>query len=200
MRIRPDRRLRLGSPLAIASVCGVAYLVLVGAGPGSHAQKGSRGPISAQTVVADRAARVYGVPTGNSRVGTIYDYDACAVANGKAQPLARSARIGVCLARPVANECRLVRELHLSRATVGVIVERHGVDTVDSTLTVRDLAGAHVLHTMQTSTIIGYGDSLITYVLAASGSIAWATVTTSPNVHPHATIHRAIGQTVRTLD
>lgn len=53
-------------------------------------------------------------------------------------------------------------------------------------------------------TVVGYGTSLITYVLAPPGDIAWSTVTTSAGRHGAflhvGTIHRVIGQTVTTLD
>jgi hypothetical protein len=98
----------------------------------------------------------------------------------------------------------LVRRIRLKGAMVGFIVEDHGLDTVDGTLTVRDLAAGRVLHTVQADTVVGYGDTLITYVLAPSGDLAWATVTTSAGAHGSfrrtGTIHSVIGQIVSTLD
>jgi hypothetical protein len=114
----------------------------------------------------------------------------------RARPAASPVRVFSC----VASECTLVRAIRLRGAKVGVIVDRHGVDTLSSTLTVRDLAGAHVLHTVHPNSAIGYGDSLITYVLAPSGNVAWATETTSPKFGRHGTIHRAIGHSLSTLD
>ncbi|MBV9603735.1 MAG: hypothetical protein JO027_01440, partial [Solirubrobacterales bacterium] len=100
--------------------------------------------------------------------------------------------------------CRLIEVIRLVGADVGFIVEHHGLDTVDGTLTVRDLADDRGLHTVQAHTVIGYGERLITYVIAPSGNIAWATDTTSPgpqgNFRHIGTIRRAIGQTVTTLD
>lgn len=204
MRIRPDRMRSLGSSLAIAALCGVAYLLSVPAALGSHGRKASCGPISAETVVADRAARVYRVITGHDPAGTLHSYYGCTVGHAESQFLARSAFSGIRLYSCVVRECRLVRAIRLAGAAVGVIVERHDTDTVSATLTVRDLAAGHVLHTVQVDTVVGYGDNLITYVLARSGNIAWATETTSPG--PHGTFHRtgtiygAIGHTVSTLD
>jgi hypothetical protein len=98
-------------------------------------------------------------------------------------------------------------------AMVGVIVELYGLDSVDGTLTVRGLVDGHVLHTVQTYAVVGAGtliggDLLITYVLAPSGNIAWATVCKAQHLcgpdrqRPTSvgTIHRAIGQMVSTLD
>ncbi len=204
MRIRPCCGRSLGSSLAIAALCAAAYLVLFPAASGSRGQKASCGPTGAATVVADRAARVYRVTTGHDPLGTLGSYYGCTVGHAKSQLLARSAFSGIRLYSCVVSQCRLVRAIRLVGATVGVIVERHGTDTVNTTLTVRDLAGGHVLHTVQADTVVGYGESLITYVLARSGNIAWATVTTSPG--PHGTSHRkgtmysAIGRTVSTLD
>lgn len=200
MRIRPGRILNLRSSLAIAALCSAAYVVLFVAAPTSHGQKASCGPTSAQTVVTDSAARIYRVPTGHSPLGTLYNYYGCTVGNAKSELLARSAFSGIRLYSCVRRECRLVRAIRLRGAMVGVIVERHDTDTVSTTLTVRDLADGHVLHTVQADTVIGYGDSLITYVLAPSGNVAWATETTSPDFGPHGTIHRVIGHTVTTLD
>lgn len=200
MRVRPGRILNLRSSPAIAVLCGTAYVVLFVAAPGSHGQKASCGPTSAQTVMADTAARIYRVPTGHSPLGTLYKYYGCTVGNAKSKLLTTSALSRVRVFSCVASECGSVRAIRLRGAKVGVIVDRHGVDTGSSTLTVRDLAGGHVLHTVQTNRVIGYGDSLITYVLAPSGNVAWATETTSPDFGPHGTIHRAIGHTVTTLD
>jgi hypothetical protein len=49
--------------------------------------------------------------------------------------------------------------------------------------------------------VVGYGDGLVTYVLAPSGNIAWAT-TTSVGFGPRVkvVISRAIGRTTTTLD
>jgi len=200
VRIRSDRIRSLGSSLAIVALCGAAYLLSFAAASGSHGQKASCGPISAETVVADRAARVYRVITGHDPAGTLHSYYGCTVGHAESQLLARSAFSGIRLYSCVVRECRLVRAIRLVGATVGVIVERHDTDTVSTTLTVRDLAGGHVLHTVQADTVVGYGDSLITYVLARSGNVAWATETTSPDFRPHGTIHRVIGHTVATLD
>jgi hypothetical protein len=87
---------------------------------------------------------------------------------------------------------------------VGVIVEFHGLDTIDSTLKVLNMVTGRVLHTFHGNIVVGYGDSFVTYVLAPSGNVAWATVTTSNG--PHRTfahiwsIRLAIGDTVSTLD
>jgi hypothetical protein len=160
--------------------------------------------------VADRAARIYRVPTGHDGLSTLYNYDGCTVGNAKSQLLARSAFSGVRLYGCAGTGCRLVRAIRLVGATVGVIVEHHGLDSVSTTLTVRDLAGGHVLHTVQTYSllVIGVGERLITYVLAPSGNIAWATVCQGQDAcgpHPQrptsvGTVHRAIGHTVSTLD
>jgi hypothetical protein len=201
VRIRLGRILSVGSSLAIAALCGVAYVVLFPADSGSHGRKASCGPIGAQTVVADSAARIYRVPTGHDPLGTLYNYDGCTVGNAKSRLLARSAFNGVRIYGCVVSECRLVRAIRLVGATVGVIVDVHGVDTVTGSLTVRDLAGGRALHKVQTYwQVPGYGDRLITYVLAPSGNIAWATETRWSNFRHHWTIHRAIGHTVSTLD
>lgn len=204
MRIRFDRKRSLGSSLAIAALSVAAYLVLFPAASDSHGQKASCGPTGSETVVVDRAARVYRVTTGHDPFGTLHSYYGCAVGHAKSQLLARSAFRGIRLYSCVVSECRLVRAIRLVGATVGVIVERHGTDTVNTTLTVRDLAAGHVLHTVQAHTVVGYGDSLITYVLARSGNIAWATVTTSPGPHGalqrNGAIYSAVGHTVSTLD
>jgi hypothetical protein len=147
VRISPGRMLSVGSSLAIAALCGAAYVVLFPAASGSHGENASCGPIGAQTVVADSAARIYRVPTAHDPRGTLYNYDGCTVGNAKSQLLARSAFSGVPIYSCVATDCRLVRAIRLVGATVGVIVDVHGVDMVSGTLTVRDLAGGRVLHT-----------------------------------------------------
>jgi hypothetical protein len=194
----------LGALLAIAVLCAGAYVVLFPGASGGHGQRSSCGPIGAQTVVSDRAARVYRVITRHDPAGTLHSYYGCTVGNGKSHLLVRSAFSGIRLYSCVVSECRLVRAIRLVGTTVGVMVERHGTDTVSTTLTVRDLAAGHVLHTVQADTVVGYGASLITYVLTPSGNIAWATVTTSPGphgtFHRAGTIHSAIGQTMSTLD
>ncbi len=195
---------RRGSLLAIAALSAGACVVLFPGASGGHGQSSSCGPISTQTVVTDRAARVYRITTRTDPAGTLHSYYGCTVGNGKSHLLVRNAFNGVRLYGCVVSECRLVRAIRLVGTTVGVIVERHGTDTVSTTLTVRDLAAGHVLHIVEADTVVGYGDSLITYVLAPSGNIAWATVTTSSG--PHGTFHRtgtihcAIGQTMSTLD
>jgi hypothetical protein len=201
VRADPGRMLSLGSSLAIAALCGAAYVVLFPAASGSYGGTASCGPTSAQTVVMDSAARIYRVPIGHDPLGTLYNYDGCTVGNAKSQLLARSAFSGVPIYGCVVSECRLVRAIRLVGATVGVIVDVHGVDTVSGTLTVRDLAGGRVLHTVQTYwQVPDYGDRLITYVLAPSGNIAWATETRWSNFRHHWTIHRAIRHMVSTLD
>lgn len=158
------------------------------------------------TVVADRAARVYRVMTGRGQLGSLYDYHGCTPGKAKPQLLARSVSSlpGVRVYGCGGRGCRLIRAIRLKGATVGAIVEYHGLDNVESTLTVRDLFGDRVLHRVDAATVVGYGTSLITYVLAPSGDIAWSIVTTSAGrrgafLHV-GTIHRVIGQTVTTLD
>jgi hypothetical protein len=204
VRIRPNRIRSLGASLAVAALCAAAYLIFFAPASGSHGQQAPCGPISAETVVADRAARVYRVTTGHDPAGTLHSYYGCTVGHAEPQLLARNAFIGIRLYSCVVSECRLVRAIRLVGATVGVVIERHGTDTVSTTLTVRDLAGAYVLRRVLADTVVGYGDSLIIYVLAQSGNIAWATETTSPGpygiLHRTGTIHRAVGRAISTLD
>jgi hypothetical protein len=87
---------------------------------------------------------------------------------------------------------------------VGVIFEFHGLDSIDSKLTVLGVVSGRVLHTFHAYSAVGYGDRFVTYVLARSGNTAWATVTTSSGPHGNFvhtwTIRVAIGTTVSTLD
>ncbi len=153
-------------------------------------------PTGARTVVADRVARIYRVPTGIGLLGTLYNYYGCTVANAESLLLASASALpGFRVYGCVASECVFVRAIRLRGAKVGVIVERHGVDTGSSTLTVRDLAGGHVLHTVAVSYMVPrLLDSLVTYVLAPSGNVAWATER-SPDFGADGTvtIHRVIG-------
>ena len=154
--------LRPGSSLALAAFCGVACVALFAGPSGGHGRKGSCGPISAQTEVADSAARVYRVPTGHGARGRLYNYYGCAVGNAKPRVLARSASalVGVRIFGCPGGGCRLVRALRLVGAMVGVIVELHGLDSVDGTLTVRGLVDGQVLHTVHTYAVVG-ADTLI---------------------------------------
>jgi hypothetical protein len=106
-----------------------------------------------------------------------------------------------------------VRAIRLLGATVGVIVEHHGLDSIDSTLTVRRVVGARVLHRVPAYAVIGAntligGELLITYVLAPSGDMAWTTVCKEQIQCGHergrptsvGTVHRAIGHDVSALD
>ncbi|HEY6398400.1 MAG TPA: hypothetical protein VIX82_13200, partial [Solirubrobacteraceae bacterium] len=177
-------RVRILNPrvlLALAALCGAAYVVLFVVAPGSQAEKAACGPAGAQTVVADRAARIYRVPTGHNPLGTLYNYFGCTARGGKPQLLASTT--------PMSR----VREIKLSGAVVGFIVDEHGVDTGSSTLTVRNLTSGGVLHTASVSYMVPrLFDSLVTYVLSASGNLAWATER-NPNFGPYGevTIHRA---------
>jgi hypothetical protein len=98
-------------------------------------------------------------------------------------------------------------------ATVGVIVEHHGLDSIDTALTVRGLGSGDVLHTVQAYAVVGAdtliaGNLLVSYVLAPSGNIAWSTVCKGEDACPPVrhrpssvgAIHRAIGPMVSTLD
>ena len=169
---------------------------------GGHASNAPCGPARAQTVVADRVARVYRVPAGHGPFGKLYDYHGCAIGNAKAQLVARTA------SQPHGNRvygcggpgCSLVTAIRLAGAKVGVIVEHHGIDFVDGTLTVRDLADGRLVHRLQTGWIApDRGVRLITCVLAPSGNVAWSTETSSAT-HHYGSIHRAIGHTLSTLD
>lgn len=200
--------------LAVAALAGAAYLVSATAVSAQH--RHVCGARSAQTVVADRVARVYRLPAGADELGRVYDYYGCAVGDSKprrlasdASPIAGARRFG-CGDRG----CRLIRSIRLVRATVGAIVEFHGLDSINGMVTVRDLASGHALHTVETYAVVGAGtliagDLLISYVLAPSGDIAWSTVCSGldacgpSNPHPRTSvgiIQSAIGHTVSTLD
>ena len=202
MRIRPGRMRSLGSSLAIVAFCGAACLILSPAASGRHGKRASCGPARAQTVVADRVARVYRVPAGHGPFGNLYDYYGCALGNAKPRLVARAASRprGVRVYGCGGQGCWLVTAIRLVGAKVGVIVEYHGIDFVDGTLTVRDLADDRVLHRFRTDWIApGYGVRLITCVLAPSGNVAWSTETSSAPGH-HGIIHRAVGKAFSTLD
>jgi hypothetical protein len=187
------KRLRILTPrtlLALAAACGAAYVILFVVAASTRAQKAACGPAQAQTVVADSAARIYRVPAGHTALGTLYDYYGCTGGTAKPQLLSS----GSALSR--------ARAVKLRGAIAGLIVDQHGVDTGSSTLIVRDLTTGRVLHTVTVSYMVPrLFDSLVTYVLAPSGNIAWATES-SPNfgTKSRVTIHRAIGRTVATLD
>jgi hypothetical protein len=190
VRIRPGRILNLRSLLALAALCGAAYVILFVLAASTRAQKAACGPTGAKTVVADSVGRIYRVPTGRTALGTLYDYYGCTPGAAKPQLLASTSAL------------RRVRAIRLRGTMAGFIVDQHGVDTGSSTLTVRDLAGGKVLHTVSVSYMVPrLFDSLVTYVLAPSGNVAWATER-NPGFGPHSevTIHRAIGHTVTTLD
>ncbi len=184
------RVLNLRVLLALAALCGAAYVILFVVAASTRAQRAACGPANAQTVTADTAARIYRVPTGHSPLGTLYNYYGCTVAGAKSQLLASTSALS------------RVRAIKLRGAMSGFIVDQHGVDTGSSTLTVRDLTDGRVVHTVAVSYMVPrLFDSLVSYVLAPSGNIAWATER-SPNFGPQGevTIHRAIGRTVTTLD
>lgn len=199
--------------LAVAALGGSAYLVSAAAVSAQH--RHVCGMPSAQTVVADRVARVYRVPSGHDELGRVYVYYGCAVGNSKPQRLVRDASRLTGARRFGCGDlgCTVVRSIHLAGATVGAIIEFHGLDSINGTLTVRDLRSRHALHTVQTYAVVGggtliAGDLLISYVLARSGNIAWSTVcygldACGPNSQSRSTlgiIHRAIGHSVMTLD
>ena len=204
VRANLDRLLSARPSLVIAGLCVVA--ALFPAASGGYARAPSCGPAGAQTLAADHVARVYRVTTGPGELGTVYNYYGCTAGSDKSRLLVASANSlpGARVYGCAGSGCRLVRAIHLVGAAVGFIVEDHGLDTVSTALSVRDLADGHVLHSVRANTVVGYGERLTTYVLAPSGNIAWATVTTSRGtdgtVRRAATIHRAIGQRVLTLD
>lgn len=199
--------------MAVAVLGGGAYLVFSPAVSARHLHPcGARG---AQTVAANRVARVYRVPTGHGQLGPLYDYYACATGNAKPQRLVRDASAVAGARRFVCGGggCTVIRSIRLVGATVGPIVELHGLDSINGTLTVRDLAGAHALYALQTYALVGAGtliagNLLISYVLAPSGNLAWSTVCNGldacgPERNPPksiGTVHTAIGHTVSTLD
>jgi len=165
---------------------------------------------------ADRVARIYAIRTGKDAVlypggphWTLYDYYGCAVGSGKPELLARAS-----FSAPRVDRCHAaayldcVREIRLVGAMVGYIADAGELDTSTGTLTVRDLTTRRVLHTVRTSfQQPDLGQSVIRFVLARSGNIAWVTRTASGGPLPgdngppdSSTIQRAIGQTVDTLD
>jgi len=193
-------------------------VVCLGAAPpasASHVHMATCGVSADRTVVADSAARVYRAAAGHGQLGPVYNYYACAIGGANSHLLARSAS-AVAGARlfPCGDRgCEVVRAIRLAGATVGVIVEHHGLDSVTSTLTVREAASGQALHAVQTYAVVGAGtliggELLVRYVLAPSGNIAWATVCEGEDAcrprQPQPTregiIHRAIAHVVSTLD
>jgi hypothetical protein len=192
VRIRRGRIVKLRSVLALAALCGAACVILFVLAPTTRAHQAACGAASDQTVVADRAARIYRVPTpaGNTPLASSYEYLGCTPSHAKPRLLASTG--------PTAS----IREIRLRGAIAGFIVDRTGVDTGQMTLKVLDLADGHVLHTVVTNYMVPVSvTSIVTYVLARSGNIAWA-IAQSGDLRPHeiVTISRAIGRSVRTLE
>ncbi|MBV9837806.1 MAG: hypothetical protein JO156_06785, partial [Solirubrobacterales bacterium] len=214
MRIRMGRALTLGSSLAIGALS--AGAVVSDATAVGHGGQASCGPRPAQTLVADRVARIYGIRTGKNAVlyqggphWALYNYYGCAVGGGKSELLARAS-----FSAPRVDRCHAaayldcVREIRLVGTIVGYIADAGELDTSNGALTVRDLTTRRVLHIERTSfQQPDLGQSIIRFVLARSGNIAWVTRTASGGPLPgdnepagSSTIRRAIGQTVDTLD
>jgi hypothetical protein len=210
-------RFGLASSIAIGALCWAVCAVSSATALGGHGQRVPCGPIRAQTVVADSAARVYRLPTGHVGRLTLYDYDGCTVGAVKSQQLVTGAFNGDRFDpgkasrrqdRPFSckgTDCTWVRGIRLAGARAGIIAEHYGLDSTHTVLTVRDLAGGHLLHSVQTYSLSTWvGTELIKYVLAASGNVAWSTISGSWGPDQPSDfvgiIHRAIGRTVITLD
>lgn len=190
MKIDGVRMLKAKPWLTLSLVCVAGGLGVFTATASTRAGQASCGPLAAHTVAADSSARIYRVVIGHAFIGPLYAYYGCSVAQGKPALLSS------------ANPLTRVRMVELRGAIAGLIVDRHGVDTGGSTLTVRDLADGRLLHTVGVSYMVPrVFDSLVTYVLAPSGNIAWTTDRSSVlRSAGNVTIRRAIGHTVRTLD
>lgn len=190
MKIKRVRILSARLWAALSLMCVAGCLAIFVGTARTQTDEASCGPLGAQTVVADANARIYRVRIGHSFIGTLYAYYGCTVARGKAEWLTAT------------DTLTRVRMVELRGAIAGLIVDRHGVDTGSSTLTVRDLADGRVLHQVVTAYMVPriYG-RLVTYVLTSSGDIAWSTVK-SIGFGPggEVTISRAIGHSLATLD
>ncbi len=187
MRIRRGRILTSRSLLVLAALTGAVYILTT---ESTHANRAACGAAGAQNVTADRSARVYRVPVGQSVLGTLYAYYGCLADHGKPRFLAATNEID-----------RSHVDIKLRGVVVGVDVSTVGTDDEGDTLTVRNLATGRLVHTVITTRANGYGQNLDTYVLATSGNIAWSihkTIGFGPA--NEVVIERAIGQTVTTLD
>ena len=124
----------------------------------------SCGPATAHTIVADSAARIYRIPAGNS-LEKLYAYYGCTFVQGK--PVRLTSEQG--------GPFTYVHGIRLNGAVAGLIVDRHGVDTGSSTLTILDLQDRRVLHTVTTSYMAPrFDDVLVAYVMTAAGNTAWS--------------------------
>ena len=131
-----------------------------------------------------RCREVYRVPTGHGRRLTLYSYVGCTFGIAKSRLLASRAFSGDSFDpgtesqlqdRPFScggTDCTWVRGIRLAGTKVGIIAEDYGLDSTNTTLTVRDLANGSVLHTVQTYSLsIWVGEESIKYVLARSGPV-----------------------------